>query len=126
MLAASLGGYAATTGTLVGGMVGALHGCDWVPSSWWQYLQDEPHSQESPAGDLHADQHSQHSGTEAHEQQQQPEAEDAVHQQESGTKAAAAEEGGRDSMLRPVGKHSVVALGQQLAELSCQEVAPLM
>jgi hypothetical protein len=147
MLAASLGGYAATTGTLVGGLVGALHGCEWVPSAWWKHLQDEPHAQEAPVGSGQAGQSSQRSSKEhGQQQQQQPEVQGVVQEQEGitqavrdagqreGGQAAVAGskeagdvvEGGVDWLMRPLSKFSVVKLGHELAELSCKEVAPLL
>jgi len=41
MMAACLGGYAGTTAALVGAMAGGLHGSGWVPTEWWQQLQDD-------------------------------------------------------------------------------------
>lgn len=137
MLAASLGGYAATTGALVGGLVGALHGCSWVPAHWWSQLQDEPQEQlqdDVPAGQVqHSEQH-----------QQEPEAaaaavaEGGQALQEGGGSLVAAsggadgagvteEQGGSEEWsLRPVSKYSVVVLGHQLADLDCKQAAPLM
>lgn len=143
MLAASLGGYAATTGTLVGGVMGALHGCDWVPSAWWKHLQDEPGTQEVPAGSVQA---GQRSSKEHGQQQQRPEAQGGVREQEGAPQAgsdvgrqedaqaavagsqAAGEvaEGEMGWLLRPLSKYAVVKLGQELADLSCKEVAPLL
>jgi ADP-ribosylglycohydrolase len=40
-LAASLGGWAATTAGLVGALAGALHGSAWVPADWWSALQGD-------------------------------------------------------------------------------------
>lgn len=142
MLAASLGGYAATTGTLVGGIMGALHGCEWVPAAWWNNLQDAPPAQESPAGGVQAGQHSQSSSKEHGQQQQQPEVQEqegstqAVRdagQQEGADAAAAGDEeaggvveGDMQWLLQPLSKYAVVKLGQKLADLGCKEVAPLM
>lgn len=138
MLAASLGGYAASTGTLVGSLAGALHGCEWVPQAWWDNLQDESTTSA-------ADTEGQHSSK---QQEQQEEAEAAggseqaaaaepvqsgqAEMQGSSTaagSAAAGDEAGDDVsewMLRLVSKYSVVVLGHQLAELDCKQAAPLL
>lgn len=122
MLAVSLGGYAATTGTLVGAMAGALHGCRWVPEAWWDNLQEEP--QPAAAGDAAGGQQSSDSSLQVQPEQQQ--AADALPQEAPGrVEAAPAEEEEEEAadsewMLRPVSKWSVVTLGHQLAELDCR------
>jgi hypothetical protein len=120
MLAVSLGGYAATTGTLAGAMVGALHGCRWVPDAWWDNLQQEE-PQPAAAGQQGSDS----------SQQAQQQAADAPEAAGGGGKVAAAadedvEAAASEWMLRPVSKLSVVALGSQLAELDCQATAPTL
>ncbi|KAF6258473.1 ADP-ribosylation/Crystallin J1 [Scenedesmus sp. NREL 46B-D3] len=133
MLAASLGGYAATTGGLVGGLAGALHGCSWVPQAWWGVLQEEWLQPQQP----------QLQGDAEHP----PEEEEALSQGElggpNGSAGAAAQqavlagqqaevvgweeaaEGDALSVLR-VGKHAVVALGKGLAAVSAQQVPQLL
>lgn len=119
MLAASLGGYAATTGALVGGLAGALHGCSWVPAAWWEQLQDEPPQDEHEA----AGQPGQHK--EQLQQHKEAEAEAA-----EGSEQAMAEQ--QDELiyyewqLRPVSKYSVCVLGHQLAELDCRQTVALL
>lgn len=133
MLAASLGGYAATTGTLVGSMAGALHGCGWVPAAWWDHLQEAERAGSEPAGQSSLHGGVQHSDKQAH----------AAGAAEKGGTAAgvslAGQEGGGDLqeqeevneeaagwVLQPVSKQSVVKLALQLSELECVEAAPLL
>lgn len=126
MLAVSLGGYAATTGTLAGAMAGALHGCRWVPEAWWDNLQEEP--QPAAAGDAAGGQQSSDSSLQAQPEQQQ--AADALPPEAGhGEAAAAAEEeeaAVSEWMLPPVSKWSVVTLGHELAELDCKATAPTL
>jgi hypothetical protein len=133
MLAASLGGYAATTGTLVGSMAGALHGCGWVPAAWWDNLQEAEKAGNKPAGQSFLHGGVQHSDKHAHA---------AGIAEQAGTAAGvspAGQEGGgvlqeQEEMdeeaagwvLQPVSKQSVVKLAQQLSELECVEAAPLL
>jgi len=122
MLAASLGGYAATTGTLVGGLAGALHGCSWVPAAWWEQLQDEPPQDEPEA----AGQAAQHKEQLQQHKEAAAEAADAA----EGSEKAVAEQ--QDELidyewqLRPVSKYSVCVLGHQLAELDCRKTVALL
>jgi hypothetical protein len=128
MLAASLGGYAATTGALVGALAGALHGCAWVPQAWWGVLQEER---------LQPKQLQQQGGLE-------DEGEDSQEQgltglTTDGAAGAAAQQavlegqqGGVEavdddalSTLR-VGKYAVVVLGNELAGVSAQQVPGLL
>jgi hypothetical protein len=134
MLAAALGGYAATTGALVGSLAGALHGCEWIPAAWWDRLQEEPQAAVEDAG-----QHSggQHSGE---KQQHQHDADSAggaagddeaqavqeTEQAGDGSAAQAGEEEPSEWMLRPVSKRSIVELGRKLAQLDCQQAAPIL
>jgi ADP-ribosylglycohydrolase len=37
--AAHLGGWACVTASMVGAMAGALHGTEWIPTSWWDSLE---------------------------------------------------------------------------------------
>ncbi|EFJ47127.1 hypothetical protein VOLCADRAFT_105192 [Volvox carteri f. nagariensis] len=41
MVAASLGGQAPATAQVVGALVGALHGREWVPARWWDALEND-------------------------------------------------------------------------------------
>ncbi|GIM05420.1 hypothetical protein Vretimale_9922 [Volvox reticuliferus] len=41
MVAASLGGHAPATTQVVGALAGALHGKDWVPTRWWDALEND-------------------------------------------------------------------------------------
>ncbi|KAF8058893.1 zinc finger CCCH domain-containing protein 24 [Scenedesmus sp. PABB004] len=117
MLAASLGGFAATTAGLVGALAGALHGCDWLPADWWAQLvgdDDAAAARGAGAGAGAAP-------TGGEEQQQQGGGAGAA-------EAAAAqqlEEGGPWATLR-VSKHTVVALGQELAGLGCKAAPTLL
>jgi hypothetical protein len=131
MLAASLGGYAATTGTLVGSLAGALHGCEWIPAAWWDRLQEEPQAAVDEAGQRSGGQHS----GEKHQHQDDADpagdggeapAEQVTAQAGDGSSGEAGEEEPSEWMLRPVSKHSVVELGRKLAQLDCQQAAPIL
>lgn len=129
MLAASLGGYAATTGMLVGGLAGALHGSEWVPQSWWEQLQDgsslhqeqEQHvERQHQEEDSDKDQAVVGAGAEAA-------AEAAAVADDEGVGAAEADEAEQDEEERGVfSKHFVVQLGQQLAALDCRQPVQLL
>lgn len=132
MLAVSLGGYAATTGTLVGAMAGALHGCRWVPEAWWDNLQDEPQAAAAAAGDSAGGQQQSSDVSQQAQPEQQQQAADALPPEagRGGEEAAAEEEeeaaAASEWMLRAVSKQSVVMLGHQLAELDCRVTAPTL
>jgi hypothetical protein len=124
MLAASLGGYAATTGALVGALAGALHGCSWVPQSWWSVLQEER---------LQPQQQLQQQGEDEGEYLQEDELEmmggvvEVPEQQVvlAGQQGEEAAEEDSLSTLR-VGKCAVVVLGNELAGVSAQQVPRIL
>jgi hypothetical protein len=133
MMAAGLGGYAATTGTLVGGLAGALHGTDWVPTQWWDHLQEAPAQEQPQPVSTAATGRAAGTGQQAGEQQQQPREQqqaDAQEAQQAAAAAAAAADddggggGGQERegrQLRPASKYSVVVLGHELAGLDCRQ-----
>lgn len=133
MLAASLGGYAATTGTLVGSLAGSLHGCEWIPAAWWDRLQEEPQAVVEDAGQHSKGQHSgqkqqhQHDGGSAGKAAGgDAQAVQETAQAEEGSAVEAGEEEHSEWMLRPVSKYSVVELGRKLAQLDCRQAAAIL
>lgn len=49
-LAATFGGSAPATALLAGALAGALHGREWIPSTWWEGLEDAPGVADPAAG----------------------------------------------------------------------------
>jgi hypothetical protein len=130
MLAASLGGYAATTGALVGALAGALHGCSWVPKPWWDVLQEERlQAQQQQQGEDESssmdDEGLQEGAAEAAGQQAALAGKQQGGVSGLGAAAVAVSEDDGLSTLR-VGKYAVVIMGNELAEISAQQVPRLL